>query len=410
MRDGAGVQVGADTGRVGEREVGLDTEAEPNRGRHQVAERRVAAVAGGALEHVRRVSGEDVEVGDDVELAPIGLEHLRDDRILGERVVDGDGLVLRGQDLELVLRIVVGAGGGDVLALIREHEVEPTDVFAERARVHDEDAARLARALLHVRVEDRIGVELVVRRRAVAVDGVVGVGDPDVSGAQRIRRAVGDLLRRVQDDVVVATEHHVDARGPTHHALVHLEAKVGDHHDEVDVRAEQIDVELRGLDRVERLDSGLVRLIEDRREARQVAHADGGHLEAGHVEDLERLGEGRELGALRQRRVVELVVRRQGSEPAPALELGGHVERTAVELVVADDGGVGAERRERADLGLTRVEVEDRRALEDVARVEVEGAPGARALAAEDVRHARDATDVLHRIEGAEARGRRRSW
>ena len=40
---GAGDEIGADAGRVGEREVGLDAEAEPHRRGDEVAERRVAA-------------------------------------------------------------------------------------------------------------------------------------------------------------------------------------------------------------------------------------------------------------------------------------------------------------------------------------------------------------------------------
>ena len=57
-----------------------------------------------------------------------------------------------------------------------------------------------------------------------------------------------------------------------------------------------------------------------------------------------------------------------------------------------------------AHLGLAAEEVEDGRALEAVARVEVEDALGARALAVEDVRHARDAADVRDRVRSRRGR------
>ena len=62
------------------------------------------------------------------------------------------------------------------------------------------------------------------------------------------------------------------------HALVDVEPEVRDEDDEVDRRAQQIDVVLRDLDRVERRDAELVRLVEDRGEAREVAHADDADL------------------------------------------------------------------------------------------------------------------------------------
>ena len=73
-----------------------------------------------------------------------------------------------------------------------------------------------------------------------------------------------------------------------------------------------------------------------------------------------------------------------------------------VELVVADDHRVGADRARGPDLRLAEEVVEDGRPLEEVACVEVEHAVGARALATEDVRHGGDAADVRDAVVGPE--------
>lgn len=129
----------------------------------------------------------------------------------------------------------------------------------------------------------------VVGRLAAQVDLERGIGDPDVAWRQRVGGAVGDLLRWVEDDVVVASHHHVDARRAAHHSLIDLEAQVRHHHDEVHVGPQQIDVRLRGLYGVERFDAEAVGLVEDRCQAREVGHADGRDLEPPEVEDLKGL-------------------------------------------------------------------------------------------------------------------------
>ena len=63
-------------------------------------------------------------------------------------------------------------GQGHCVAAIEAVNALTGDVSAHQRGRYDRSEAglsRLARALLHVRVEDRIGVELVVRRRAVVV-------------------------------------------------------------------------------------------------------------------------------------------------------------------------------------------------------------------------------------------------
>ncbi|MEZ4405585.1 MAG: hypothetical protein R3A52_03675 [Polyangiales bacterium] len=83
-------------------------------------------------------------------------------------------------------------------------------------------------------------------------------------------------------------------------------------------------------------------------------------------------------------------------------ELPREVERAAVELVVADDHGVDAGVREGAGLGLAPLKrIEDRRALEAVARVEVQESVGVTALALDEVVHARGAAEG--RALGAQA-------
>ena len=90
----------------------------------------------------------------------------------------------------------------------------------------------------------------------------------------------------------------------------------------------------------------------------------------------------------------EDVVGREDGEVGPLLELDTQVERAAVELVVGDERRVGPHRAQRADLGLAGEEVEDGRALEGVAPVEVEHAIRAGALAPDDVGDARGAAGV----------------
>ena len=59
---GPGFEIGADAGGVGEREVGLHAEAQPHRGRDQVAERRVAAAGARCASRRGREADEDVEI------------------------------------------------------------------------------------------------------------------------------------------------------------------------------------------------------------------------------------------------------------------------------------------------------------------------------------------------------------
>ena len=106
------------------------------------------------------------------------------------------------------------------------------------------------------------------------------------------------LLRRVDDDVVVAAEHDVDAGRLADHALVDVEAEVRDDDDDVDVRAEQVDVELRDLDRVERRDAEAVRLSKTDVRLERFAHPDDGDLEAACVEHGERVSDGAERSML----------------------------------------------------------------------------------------------------------------
>jgi hypothetical protein len=206
-------------------------------------------------------------------------------------------------------------------------------------------------------------------------------------------RAVADHLGRLQHDVVVPAEHHVDARRVLDHLAVVLEAEVRDEHDHVDRRAQQVDVELRDLDRVHGRDAEPVGRVEDRVMLDRLPMPMTATLRPSrlkHGERLEQRAEGRGPGLLR---ILEQVVGREDGE-ARVLELEPQVEPAVVELVVGDDHRVGAHRTERLDLGLAVVEVEDGRALEAVAAVEVQGALRASALAPHDVADARGAADV----------------
>ena len=84
-----------------------------------------------------------------------------------------------------------------------------------------------------VRVIDGIRMKRVVRRRLVLVHDDVRVHHPDVARVLRVGGAVGDLLGWIDDDVVVAAEPDIDARGLDERRLVCLEAEVGVDHDDV---------------------------------------------------------------------------------------------------------------------------------------------------------------------------------
>ncbi len=320
--------------------------------------------------------------------------------------------------LEAVVRVV---GGGQVLLRVGEDQVLPADVLGEGAGVGEEHVARGAVALDladavarrdrgRVAVADgvlpAVGVVLAAEARLPRVVPVeqdvvalLAVG-PDV---RRVPGAVGHLLGGLEDDVVVAAEHHVDALRRLDHLLVDVEAEVREHDDGVDLGPEQVDVELRRLDRAERGDAQAVRLVEDRGQARQVAHADDANAEAVEVLDDEGMNDAAEGRGAGGGRVLEQVVRGEDGEVGPLLELDAEVQRAVVELVVRDQRDVGAHRGERPDLGLAVVEVEDRRALEAVAAVEVQDALGAGPLPADHVGDAGRAADVHDRARGPEA-------
>src|SRR5687768_17000306 len=65
--------------------------------------------------------------------------------------------------------------------------------------------------------------------------------------------------------------------------------------------------------------------------------------------------------------------------------------------MVAEDGRVHAELGHGPDLGLTLIQVEDRRPLEAVAGVEVNDARRTRALTRDEIREPLDATDATFR-------------
>ncbi len=203
--------------------------------------------------------------------------------------------------------------------------------------------------------------------------------------------------------MVVPTLDPVDAGRVLHHRLVDLEPQVAEDDDDVDHRPQQVHVALRGLNRVERLDSERVRLLEYRTEAGEVPHPDDADLQAGHVEHREGLEDDVQAPVGRGPGRRERVVGGEDREVRPLLELTLGVDGAVVELVVADGHGIGAHHAFGARLGLAVEEVEDGGALEDVAGVEVEHAVCARALAVHDVRHAGDAADVLHLTERSEA-------
>ena len=113
--------------------------------------------------------------------------------------------------------------------------------------MREDHVARLARPMDLIRVALRIGMVRVVGRRFTLVDGELRVHHPDEAGVLRVRRAVVDDLGRVDDDVVVAPEPHVDARRladafPT--AAMLMEVEGARHADLADVGGEQL------LDRV----------------------------------------------------------------------------------------------------------------------------------------------------------------
>ena len=233
--------------------------------------------------------------------------------------------------------------------------------------------------------------------------GDVGVDLPDEAGVVRVGRAVRLHLRRIDDDVVVAACDDVDPGRPLHHGLVLVQPEVAQDDDDVDVGANEIDVELRRLLGLQREDAEAVRLVEDRPEAREVAHPDDADLEPALVEDGERLEDGADEGAVGDVGVAKLVVRGKYGEIRPLLELTGDVERALVELVVADDHRVHADRGGRPNLRLTEEVVEDGGPFEEVARVQVEHSVGPGSLATEDIGEGGHPADVRDRVVLPEA-------
>ena len=254
-------------------------------------------------------------------------------------------------------------------------------------------AGALDRERVVLRIADRVRRAGSCRRRCCAF-GSIAQTKP---GLLRVRGAVVDLLRRVDDDVVVAAEHDVDAGRAADHALVDLEPEVRDHDDDVDERAEQVDVELRDLDRVERRDAERVRRVEDRREAREVAHADDGDLEPARVEDGERAAmtvpSGRAVG-------MSCVVcrtcsspRGPGSSPTAgsacatfsAPRSNSWLARTSASTPIALMARTSGSPVKKLKIGAPWKQSPPSRWSD---------AAGPRALAVDDVRHARDAADV----------------
>ncbi len=100
------------------------------------------------------------------------------------------------------------------------------------------------------------------------------------------------------------------------------------------------------------------------------------------------------------------VVGRQQREGGEVTRLLHEVHRARVELVVADHRRVQPHVREEFELHLAVVEVEDGRALEAVARVQVEDAIRLRALALEDRRDAGGAAERARLGDEAQVRVR----
>ena len=379
--DGSGHQVGADAGGVRQREVGLDAESPPHGARDQVAEGGVAATGSKAPRAVRRVADEQVEIDQRFEPLAVGLEHLGHRAIHRQVAGDGRDRVLMARDLEAVERIV---GELEVTGLIAQQHVEPSQVLAERARVGQEHVPGVALALGRV---------------------AVGVLERNVVLARRVDPgAIGNDLRGLEHDVVVTAEHDVDAGGPPDHLLIGAEAEVSHEDDHIDQGPEQVDVGLGDVDGLEGRDAQATGPLVERRQARQVAHADHADLEASQIEGGEGLKHGLQPRTHRVVRIVQQVVGREHRVVRPLEELGARVQRALVELVVGDHLRVDAHGAQRADLRFAVVVVEDRRALKAVPAIDVQHPVALGAFAGNSRRNAGDAADGRDGVGRAETK------
>jgi hypothetical protein len=162
-------------------------------------------------------------------------------------------------------------------------------------------------------------------------------------------------------------------------ALVLVEAEVADQDHQIDRRPEQRHVLLDRLAIGDRPDAQRVAALEDAGHRRPVGHPDDADLDAVEIEDRVRRDHVLERRRVGVDRVLEQVVRGQERKAGPVGDLLVEVDRAQVELVVADHRGVHPGLGQRPHLGLALEQVEHRRALEAVARVEPQRPPRGRA-------------------------------